>query len=143
MWFVSGFLSLIGRLMLCATFLMLAVAYLIPRFAATAEDMQQRQIPAAKTLLVAAIVILILGSLMIIFGWWTRAGAVLLLFFLGVVSYYYHDFWNAADETLRNQQLLHFMKNFSLAGMLVWLIANGGGAWSIDGYEREDDAEFV
>lgn len=143
MWFFSGFLSLLGRLMISAIFLMAAVADLIPQFSDTADHMSELGISAPRLMLVACIAVLVAGSLLVIFGFQTRIGAFLLLIFLAGVSCYYHDFWNQADPVLRRDQLLHFMKNLALAGTMVFLVANGGGAWSLDRRSPTDDSELI
>ena len=141
MWFLQGFLSLLGRLMLCAIFIMSAVAEKIPHFAETVALMESKNIPNAKIMLVGAILFSIAGSLMIILGYKVRIGALLLLVFLGLATYYFHDFWN--DETTRDAQLLHFLKNLGLAGALVFLLANGSGAWALDARDSATDEDFL
>ena len=52
MWFIRGFLSLISRLMLCAIFIMSAVANKIPNFANTIAKMEAEGVPQAKYMLI-------------------------------------------------------------------------------------------
>jgi putative oxidoreductase len=127
--------------MLCAIFLMAAVADNIPNFAKTVARMESRNIPSAKIMLIGAIVFLIAGSLMIILGYKGRFGALLLLVFLGLATYYFHDFWN--DEATKDVELLHFMKNLGLAGAFVFILGNGTGAWSLGGRDNQSDEDFL
>jgi putative oxidoreductase len=67
----------------------------------------------------------------VIAGYKTRWGALLLLLFLLPTTYLFHDFWNLTGEAAQGQQI-QFMKNLALGGAMLFLIANGGGAWSLD-----------
>lgn len=145
MWFVRGFLSLFGRIMLCAIFVMSAVANKIPNFKQTVAVMEAegQGIPQANYMLIGAIVFLILGSLLVILGYKAQLGALLLLIFLALATYYFHDFWTVKDNPQAAQmEMTNFMKNVALGGAMVFILANGSGYWSLDG-APEDDDEFV
>ena len=115
MWFIRGFLSLISRLMLCAIFIMSAVANKIPNFANTIAMMEAEGVPQAKYMLIGAIAFLILGSLLVILGYKARFGALLLLIFLALATYYFHDFWTFEGEAQQGE-MIQFMKNLGLGG---------------------------
>ncbi len=129
--FWIGLLSLVGRVMLCAIFLLSAVGNKISNFGGVAEAMKGQGIPLPQAMLASAIGFLIVGSVMIVVGYKARVGAFLLLLFLAVATFYFHDFWEFADAA-RVDQFNHFMKNLSLMGAMVFILANGAGAWSID-----------
>ena len=59
--------------------------------------------------------------------------AALLLVFLVAATYFFHDFWTFDDPAERQQQTIQFMKNASLVGAMLFIMANGAGAWSLDG----------
>ena len=141
--FSKGFVSLLGRLMLAAIFLASAIGNKILQFKATADYMQQEGVPLPTLALVGAIGLLLLGGLSLILGAWTRIGAFFLLVFIVAATYYFHDFWKFADATQRQLQTIQFMKNMSIAGGLLSLIAFGGGPWSIDGWigMKREEAE--
>ncbi|WP_337175758.1 DoxX family protein [Paludisphaera sp.] len=127
---IRGVISVAGRSALAAIFLLSALGK-IPNFEATAEMMGSKGMPAPKFLLVGTIAFLIAGSLSLIAGYKTRWGALLLILFLLPTTYLFHDFWNYTGEAAQNQQA-HFMKNLGLVGAALFLLANGGGAWSLD-----------
>ena len=135
MYAIRGLLSVLARLMIAAIFLMSAVGNKIPNFNGVVEAMTQQGVPQPKILLGGAIAFLILGSLSIVLGYKGRFGAFLLLCFLGAATYYFHDFWTIpAEETSRKKdEMIAFMKNLSLMGTMVFLIANGSGPWSLSG----------
>ena len=88
-------------------------------------------IPAPRLLLVGAIVFLVVGSLSVIVGYKARAGAFLLLTFLVLASYYFHPFWKLEGQA-QQEQMIHFMKNLSMMGAMLFLVANGSGPMSVD-----------
>jgi putative oxidoreductase len=129
---LRGPLTVLGRLMLCAIFL-LAAGNDIPNFEKTKGMMERAGVPAPSLLLVGAVVFLIAGGLSVILGYRARIGAALLLVFLVLATYYFHDFWNL-EEPKRQEQMIQFMKNLSMAGATVFLIANGSGPMSLDAW---------
>ena len=133
---LQGTVAVLGRLMLCAIFLMAAVGNKIPNFEQVAEYMAGAGVPQPKIMLAGAIVFLIVGSVSIVFGYRARFGALLLLVFLGLASYYFHNFWAyEAGDPEHQQQMIQFMKNLGLMGAMVLIIANGVGPCSLDGWK--------
>ncbi len=144
MWFIQGFVSLVGRLMLCAIFLMAVLAEQIPSFDATVKTMGEQGIPMPRIALIGAILFLIVGSLLIIVGFKARVGALLLLIFLALATYYFHDFWHLeTGSEAQKTELAHFMKNLALGGAMVLILANGAGRWALDTRRDDDDDDFL
>jgi putative oxidoreductase len=156
---VQGFLSFVGRILLCAIFLISAVMNKILNFNEVVALMDKQGVPQPNILLPGAILFLIAGSLMVIFGFLARLGALLLLVFLVLATYYFHPFWNMPNPTpeeikaaadspkeaeLKQQaqayqnQAVNAMKNASMAGAMLLIIANGAGGWSFDNRGRKD-----
>jgi putative oxidoreductase len=129
---IQGILAVLGRVMLSTIFLLSAVGNKIPNFSAVAGVMEKEGVPAPQILLVGAIIFLIAGSLSVILGYKARIGAALLLIFLVLATYYFHDFWTVTDPQVKQDQMIHFMKNLGLMGAMVLIIANGTGPMSLD-----------
>jgi len=70
---------------------------------------------------------MVIGSISVLTGFKTRIGAALLV----LATYYFHDFWNMPAER-KGLELTQFMKNASLIGTMLFLIANGPGPGSLD-----------
>jgi putative oxidoreductase len=128
---LRGPLTVVGRLMLCTIFFLAAVGNKIPHFSDTAKVMESAGVPAPQLLLVGAIVFLIAGSLSVIAGYKARIGAALLLTFLVLATYYFHAFWKLEGQE-QQAQMIHFMKNLSMMGAMLFIIANGSGPMSVD-----------
>src|SRR5262249_30675397 len=125
---LRGPLSVAGRVLLCVIFVMATVGKKIPDYAGTIEVMEKVGVPAPHVLLAGALAFLLVGSLSVIVGYKARIGAVLLAVFLVLASYYFHPFWKFEGEA-KDMQMIHFMKNLSMFGAMLFIIANGPGAW--------------
>jgi putative oxidoreductase len=129
---VQGVLSVAGRVALATIFILSAVGNKIPNFSAVSGYMASKGLPAPQFLLVGAIAFLLVGGASIVLGYKARIGAFLLLVFLALASYYFHDFWRLADPNEQREQTIQFMKNLSMMGAMLFIMANGAGAWSLD-----------
>ena len=128
---VQGIVTVLGRLLLCTIFFMAAVGNKIPHFSQVAKVMESVGIPAPQFMLVGAIVFLIVGSVSVIVGYQARIGATLLLVFLVLATYYFHAFWKLEGQA-QQDQMIQFMKNLSMMGAMLFIIANGSGPMSLD-----------
>lgn len=143
MWFVTGALSLLGRMMVVAVFLFALVGHGVSQFTDVAAKMTAKGIPAASAALVVGMIVLVVGCVLVVLGYYTRLGALLLLLLLAGATATFCDYWTIQDEVLRAAEAVHFMQNVAIAGALVFLLANGGGAWSLDSCAAETDDELV
>ena len=128
---IQGVGTLLGRVMIATIFFMSAVGNKIPNFNDVATYMASEGVPLPQIMLAGAILFLIAGSTSLIVGFKARSGAGLLLVFLVLATYFFHDFWNFEGQE-QQMQMIQFMKNLSLMGTMVFLIANGSGAMSLD-----------
>ena len=130
---LQGSVTVLGRVLLGTIFFMAAVGNKVPHFRQVASVMDAVGVPAPQLMLVGAIVFLIGGSLSVIVGYKARIGAVLLLTFLVLASYYFHPFWNLEGQA-QQEQMIHFMKNLSMMGAMLFIAANGSGPMSLDSW---------
>jgi putative oxidoreductase len=136
---LQGTLACLGRVMIATIFLVSAAGNKIWKFNEVAgymaaegvPQMPVLGIPLHKILLTGAIAFLLLGGLSVAAGYRARIGGFMLLVFLGAATYYFHDFWNVEPEK-QPLELIQFLKNLSLAGTMLFIIANGAGPGSLD-----------
>ncbi len=128
---LKGIATVGARILITLIFFMSAVGNKIPKFNDVAGYMGAEGVPMPQFMLAGAIVFLLLGSLSVIVGFKARIGASLLLVFLILATYFFHDFWTFEGQE-QEQQMIQFMKNLSLMGTMVFLIANGAGPMSLD-----------
>ena len=113
----------IGRLLLAMMFLMSGLSK-IGNFAGTQGYMEAMGVPGA--LLPLAIALEVLGGLAIIIGWQTKITSVALAGFCVVSAALFHnDFSNQSE-------MIMFMKNVTIAGGFLLLVAHGPGAYALD-----------
>ena len=124
-------LAVVGRLFIVTIFIMSAVGNKIPNFSGVAQYMGAEGVPAPQIMLAGAIVFLIVGGLSILLGLYARVGAVLLFTFLVLATYFFHDFWNMEGEAVQ-AQTIQFMKNLSMMGTMLFIMAVGSGPFSLD-----------
>jgi putative oxidoreductase len=127
---LKGFGILIGRILLVLIFLK-AGAGKIDNFGGTAQYMASHGIaPYTNFFLVGAIFCELAGSITLILGYYARFGAILLLIFLIPTTLIFHS--NFGDQI----QMIMFMKNVSMFGGLLALLAVGPGRFSLDYFFR-------
>ena len=128
---IQGIVTVIGRVLLSAIFLLSAVGNKIPNFQQVAQYMASAGVPAPELMLAGAIAFLLVGSLSVILGFQARLGAGMLIVFLVLATYYFHPFWRL-EGVEQMQQNIQFMKNLSIAGAMLFIVANGSGPMSLD-----------
>lgn len=120
---MNRYLHLTGRILLATIFLLAGLGKLANP-GATAGYMQAMGVPG--WLVWPTLLFEIGAALAIMAGWQTRAVALLLAGFCLVSGAIFHH--NFADQV----QMILFLKNVSMAGGLLLLVASGAGALSLD-----------
>jgi putative oxidoreductase len=120
---LENFTELAGRVLLASLFLLSGLSKL-GAYTATAGYMSAFGVPSA--LLPAVIATEVLGAIAIILGWQTRVVAGLLAIFSVLTAITFHT--NFGDQ----MQMILFLKNVSIAGGFLLLVANGAGPLSVD-----------
>ena len=113
----------VGRIFLALVFVTSGFGK-ISGYAGTQGYMEAMGVPGALLPLVIALELL--GGLAIMLGWHTRIAAFLLAGFSLLSALLFHA--NFGDQ----MQMIMFMKNVSIAGGFLMLVAMGGGAFSLD-----------
>lgn len=120
----QSLITLAARVLLAALFVLSGFTK-ITAYAGAAAYMRSAGVP--DILLPLAILTELGGGLLILVGFQTRIVAFLLAGFTLVAGLLFH--LHPADQ----DQMVHFMKNLSIAGGFLALMSNGAGAYSIDG----------
>ena len=119
----SAYTELAGRVLLASLFLLSGLSK-IGAYSGTAGYMAAVGVPPALLPLVIATEAL--GALAIILGWQTHIAAFLLAGYTLLAGLIFHS--NFGDQI----QMIMFLKNVSIAGGLLLLMARGAGPVSID-----------
>ena len=123
-------LSLVGRILLACLFLVSGYDK-IGAFAGTAGYIGSKGLPAPEILAAATIGLEVLGGLLLVIGWKARWVAFALAAFTVAATLLFHNYW-ALPEAQRFVQKLMFLKNLSITGGLLMVVAFGPGRWSVD-----------
>jgi len=120
---VKNVSELAGRSLLSVLFLLSGVGK-IGAYAATGAYMSSVGVPSV--LLPVVIATEVLGATAIVLGWQTRVSALLLAGYSLLAALIFHT--NFADQI----EMIMFLKNVSIAGGFLLLVANGAGPLSLD-----------
>jgi len=116
--------TLIGRILLGHIFVMAGISKLGAGYAATQGWMEAMGVPG---MLLPAVILLEIGAgAALILGFQARLAATALAGFSIISALIFHN--NLADQ----MQMILFMKNFAMAGGLLFIVAFGAGTWSLD-----------
>jgi len=118
-------LSLIGRILLASIFIISGIGK-VAAPEATMGYIAAMGLPLPAVALAGAIGVEVIGGLMLVLGFYTRSTALALAAFSVATGVIFHG--AIGDQN----QLIHLMKNFSMAGGLLQVAAFGAGALSID-----------
>ncbi len=116
-----------GRVLIALMFVMSGFGK-IADYAGTQGYMEMMGVPGA--LLPLVIITELAGGVAIILGWQTRLVAFALAGFTLISALLFHaDF---SDQT----QMIMFLKNVSIAGGFLFLVAQGAGAYALDNRKK-------
>lgn len=121
---------LIGRLLIAVIFV-LSGFNKIGGFEGTAGYIASKGLPLPQLGAILAIVVELGGGILLIVGWKTRWAAAVMMIFTVVAAVIFHNYWAAPPEMAQNQ-MIHFLKNISMAGGLLYVVVFGSGALAMD-----------
>jgi putative oxidoreductase len=114
--------ALIGRILFVALFLGSGVGHLT-QTEAMAGYAASRGVPSAKLATLGSGVLIIVGALMVLLGVWMDLGALLLVVFLIPTAVLMHPFWKETDPMTKQNEMIAFQKDISLAGAALVILA--------------------
>jgi putative oxidoreductase len=121
----SNAIALVGRVLLAAIFVLSGVGKI---FAAEATQgyIAHVGLPFPQLALLGAVVLEIGGGLLLATGYKTRLAAIILAAYSVATALIFH---NAIGD---QNQLIHLLKNFAIAGGLLQVVAFGAGSLGLD-----------
>jgi len=119
----------IGRILLAAIFILSGYSK-IGGFAQTAGYMASKGLPVVQVLLVLTIVIELGGGLMLLLGWRARWAGLAIFLWLIPTTLIFHAFWGI-DAAQAQMQQIQFMKNLTIMGGMMYVMAFGPGPYSL------------
>ena len=93
--------------------------------------------PKYEALAWALAVLELVCGIMILIGFKARWGALVLVVFTASTIFFVHHFWDMTGDTYEQNQI-QALKNLSIMGALLLIVAVGSGPHSVDGRPPED-----
>ena len=121
----TSVIPVIGRLLMAAIFILSGFGKLAAP-AATIGYIASTGLPFAPLAMAIAVVVELGGGLLLLAGFRVRLVAAALAVFSIVTGLAFH---NAVGD---QNQMIHLLKNFAMAGGLLQVVAFGAGAYSFD-----------
>jgi putative oxidoreductase len=128
---LNRFGPLVGRILIALIFVFSGFGK-ITGFEATAGYVASKGLPLPQLAVVVAIIVELGGGIMLVLGWKARWAAAAMFLFTAIAAIIFHNFWAASGGEAQNQ-MIHFMKNISMLGGLLYIVVYGSGPLSIDG----------
>ncbi len=125
---------LIGRFLIAFIFLFAGFGK-VTGFEGTVAYIASKGMPLPQLAAMAAIAVELGGGLMLVVGWNARIAAAAMLVFTALTALIFHNFWAVPADQAQNQ-MIHFMKNVSMMGGLLYVVIHGSGPLSINQPER-------
>jgi putative oxidoreductase len=126
----SDGLALAGRVLLGLLFVTSGWGKLTA-FAGTAEFIASKGLPMPELLAAVTVAIELGGGLALFAGFKARWAALVIAVFTVIITPIFHNFWDAPAAQAMNQEI-NFMKNVSIVGGMLMIMAFGPGKFSID-----------
>jgi putative oxidoreductase len=120
----------LGRLLFSAMFIISGFNH-FAQFDALVGYARSSGVPVPAVAVIVSGLTLLVGGLCVLLGVFTRIAAAGIAAFLIAAALLVHDFWTFADPQEAQQQMAHFLKNLSMAGGALLLVAFGPGPLSI------------
>ena len=116
-----GVLLLIGRILFSLIFIGSGINHITK-----AKDMtgyaKMKKLPAAALAVPLSGLMILAGAAFIILGVWVDLGALLIAIFCILSGVIFHNFW-AADAAAKQGEMISFLKNVSIAGGALIIVA--------------------
>ena len=130
---LNRFGPLAGRILIALIFVLSGFGK-ITGFEGTVGYIASNGLPLPQLAAIGAIIVELGGGILLVVGWKARWAAAAMFVFTALAALIFHNFWAVPADQAQNQ-MIHFMKNISILGGLLYVIVNGSGPLSVDGGE--------
>jgi putative oxidoreductase len=124
----------IGRILIAIIFIFAGFGK-VTGLEGTAGYIASKGLPAAYLLAVGAAIVELGGGILLAVGFKTRIVAAIIALFTLATALIFHNFWGVPAAEAQNQ-MIHFLKNISMIGGLLYVVVYGSGPLSVDGEDK-------
>jgi putative oxidoreductase len=121
---------LLGRILLSLVFLGSGMGHLT-QTEGSAQYAAYKKVPSPKLAVQVSGVLMILGAAAIILGVWMDLAALGIAILVVLMAFMMHRFWEETDGQTKQVEMAQFMKNISIAGGSLLLVAFPFDAYTI------------
>jgi len=112
------YLFLVGRIIVGGYFIMSGINHFTMLDMMT-QYAESKGVPLAKLGVIISGIMLLAGGLSILLGYRTKIGILNLVVCLLIITFYMHRFWGIEDQNIRMMEMINFLKNLALIGLLL------------------------
>lgn len=127
---LNRFGPLVGRILIALIFVLSGFGK-ITGFEGTVGFIASKGVPLPELAAIGSIIVELGGGIMLVLGWKARWAAAAMFVFTALAALIFHNFWAVPADQAQNQ-MIHFMKNISMLGGLLYVVVHGSGPISID-----------
>jgi putative oxidoreductase len=127
---LNRFGPLVGRILIAFIFIFAGYGK-ITGFEGTVGYIASKSLPLPQLAAIGAIIVEVGGGLMLVLGWKARWAAAAMAVFTLLAAVFFHNFWAVPADEVQNT-MIHFMKNISMLGGLIFVVVHGSGPLSLD-----------
>jgi uncharacterized membrane protein YphA (DoxX/SURF4 family) len=120
--YVPAWVALTGRILFVIYFILMGASHML-NFREHSALLKRKGVPwpAAATLL--TVVMMVTGGLLVLLNWHEWLGAALLFGIIFPAPFFLQHFWIEIDSYSRLSEFAHFIKDLSLAGAALLILA--------------------
>jgi len=131
---LGKYVAVLGRILLALIFVRAGISQL-GSIDATATEMASHGVPLSSVLVFGAITMELGGGLLLIAGLYARCVALALFFYTLALALLFHAYWAMPAAQARTQASA-FFEHLSMMGGMLFVVAFGAGALSLDALLR-------
>jgi putative oxidoreductase len=128
---VASLASALGRVLIALIFFRGGINKL-GAVASTTATMQSHGVPYPDILVWGAVLLEIGGGLMLVIGLYTRWVALAFFLYTLTLALIFHPYWTLTDAAAARTQAATFFGHLSMMGGMLFVVAFGAGAYSVD-----------
>jgi len=127
---LNRFGPLFGRVLIALIFVISGFGK-ITGFEGTVGFIASKGVPLPELAAIGSIIVELGGGIMLVLGWNARWAAAAMFMFTAIAALIFHNFWAVPADQVQNQ-MIHFLKNISMMGGLLYVVVHGSGPISIN-----------
>jgi len=130
----------VGRILIAFIFIFAGIGK-VTGFEGTVGYIASKGLPLPQLAAIAAILVELGGGILLVIGWKARWAATAMLVFTAMTALLFHNFWAVPADQAQNQ-MIHFMKNVSMMGGLLYVVVYGSGPLSVSSESKAVQGEI-